>query len=397
MGSYIKHTFCFLLVLALLGIFLAPVVTVSADQIEVIDPVSQSVINTPGALEVITKEIIIQPTYNSFNQDDYHTTIEAAAAELRSGMLNREASIVIRLKWNSVDSPPSILILDEAFRHTGNPKEGDYLLRHYGGCAIGGSYIPGNEYYYTFTYSINYYTSAQQEAEVDAAVATLLEQLDVWDKSDYEKVKAVYDYICHNVTYDHDGLAEYNASRKDYTIFSAWKALTQGTSVCQGYANLFYRLMLELGVDNRIISGTGNGGAHAWNIVKLGGLYYNLDATWDSEMPKWNLDYAYFLRSPANFTDHIRDREFDSPEFHAQYPMGERDFTPGTVAGDVNGDDQLSDADALYLLRFTLFPTRYPLNADGDVNSDGTVSDADALYLLRHTLFPSRYPLYPAA
>jgi len=34
------------------------------------------------------------------------------------------------------------------------------------------------------------------------------------------------------------------------------------------------------------------------------------------------------------------------------------------------------------------------LQQSGDVNGDGEVTDADALYLLRYTLFPQRYPLY---
>lgn len=399
MRNYIKHTCFLLLLLALLGVLLTPGLTASADSLEVIEPVSQLVIREPETLEIITQEITVQPAYSTSTPDTYHTTIAEAGAELRARMVNREMSIVIGLKWNSADEALMTQILDEAFRHTGNPKEGDYLLRHYSGCGIGmGGRYSGNDYYLVFTYNILcYFSTTQQETEVDTAVEALLDQLDVWGKSDYEKINAVYDYMCHNITYDHQGLEGFNNGSEDYAIFSAWKALTKGTSVCQGYANLFYRLMLELGVDTRIITGTGNGGAHAWNIVKLGGVYYNLDATWDSEMPKWNLDYAYFLRSPANFTDHIRDAEFEKPEFHAQYPMGVKDFTPGAVAGDINGDDALNDADALYLLRFTLFPARYPLNADGDVNCDGHVNDADALYLLRHTLFPSRYPLYPAA
>lgn len=68
---------------------------------------------------------------------------------------------------------------------------------------------------------------------------------------------------------------------------------------------------------------------------------------------------------------------------------------PLNIPGDLNEDVNLNDADALYLLRHTLFPTRYPVIKDADVNKDGEVNDADALYLLRHTLFPTRYPLYP--
>lgn len=63
------------------------------------------------------------------------------------------------------------------------------------------------------------------------------------------------------------------------------------------------------------------------------------------------------------------------------------------LCGDFDQDDSVTDADALYLLRFTLFPDRYPISQNGDVDGDGRVTDADALYLLRYTLFPERYPL----
>lgn len=70
-------------------------------------------------------------------------------------------------------------------------------------------------------------------------------------------------------------------------------------------------------------------------------------------------------------------------------------FSDSVLRGDVNGDGGVDDADALYLLRNTLFPTRFPINQSGDMNGDGSEDDADALYLLRHTLFPDRFTLYP--
>ena len=63
---------------------------------------------------------------------------------------------------------------------------------------------------------------------------------------------------------------------------------------------------------------------------------------------------------------------------------------------DFNGDRLVSDADAVYLLRHTLFQEEYPLNGSGDTNGDGEVTDADAVHLLRYTLFPEDYPLFPA-
>jgi len=70
-----------------------------------------------------------------------------------------------------------------------------------------------------------------------------------------------------------------------------------------------------------------------------------------------------------------------------------KDLSAQVLRGDMNGDGNVTDADALYLLRHTLFADRYPIDQSGDVNGDGDVTDADALYLLRFTLFPERYPL----
>lgn len=72
---------------------------------------------------------------------------------------------------------------------------------------------------------------------------------------------------------------------------------------------------------------------------------------------------------------------------------------PGTITalayerGDVNGDGYVNSNDAIYLLRYTLSPSRYPINQSGDMNGDGYVNSNDAIYLLRYTLSPSRYPL----
>ena len=78
--------------------------------------------------------------------------------------------------------------------------------------------------------------------------------------------------------YDYTNLNDDNYKLK----YTAYAAMCNGTAVCQGYSNLLYRMLLEAGVDCRIISGIGVSGGHAWNIVRLGDLYYNVDATWDS-------------------------------------------------------------------------------------------------------------------
>ena len=63
------------------------------------------------------------------------------------------------------------------------------------------------------------------------------------------------------------------------------------------------------------------------------------------------------------------------------------------VPGDLTGDDDVTDDDALYLLYHVFFPEDYPVTQNCDYNGDGDVTDDDALYLLYHVFFPEDYPI----
>ncbi|MGN1473236.1 MAG: leucine-rich repeat protein, partial [Eubacteriales bacterium] len=63
------------------------------------------------------------------------------------------------------------------------------------------------------------------------------------------------------------------------------------------------------------------------------------------------------------------------------------------VRGDMNNDSKVDVDDALYLLRHTLMPNKYPINQPCDLDGNGTVDVNDAIYLLLHTLLPDHYPL----
>ncbi len=66
---------------------------------------------------------------------------------------------------------------------------------------------------------------------------------------------------------------------------------------------------------------------------------------------------------------------------------------PAYIKGDVNNDGEVTDADATYLLFYTIFPDDYPVEQPADYNGDGEITDADATYLLFYTIFPDDYPL----
>lgn len=193
-------------------------------------------------------------------------------------------------------------IFAEAFEHTGDPCEGDYLFYQYLG------FVPHFDSF-DFTqlfngkigmkanFTLSYRTSAEQEQQVNAKLAEVLASLNLTGKSDFEKVKAIYDWMSDNIVYDWAGLANYVGKPIAST---AYAALFDGTAICQGYSVLFYRMCLEEGIDARVIQNvTGGGAPHLWNVVKMDdGKYYYIDTTLGAGVEQeFKLDaYAFFLK-----------------------------------------------------------------------------------------------------
>ena len=210
----------------------------------------------------------------------------------------------------------------------------DYAKTYYPGCtgstgdalnAVIGSCSGCLKYYSTVTvaeYTVEYYTTAEQEAELTKAVNEALASLGLEGKSTYEKVKLIHDYICDRVDYDY----EHYFSNEDYKLqYTAYAAMCNRTAVCQGYAALFYRMCMDAGIPTRMMRGSADGGPHAWNIVKIGDYYYNVDATWDGQSDITRHDY--FLKGDTWFSmSHIKADIYASDEFCSEFPISPDDY-----------------------------------------------------------------------
>ncbi len=259
---------------------------------------------------------------------DYNYTLEDAAADFREQMKAHAETITVLYCTDSGYISYFSDISSAAMEHTGVADEGDYLLKQYGGYTVNITGVRSDAVYYiTYTYTINYYTTLEQETAVTERLEQVMAELIDDDMTDAEKALAIYDYICKNVTYDYDNLDDSTYKLKH----TAYAALINGTAVCQGYAVLFYRMALMAGLDARYISGTvtTTGESHGWNIVQIGTMYYNLDSPWDSEnyaegfVP---LCYDYFLLSDETFLYHGRNAIYSTDDFYEAYPMAEENY-----------------------------------------------------------------------
>ena len=290
----------------------------------VVPPSSDDILYEDSAEEPLVGSSEIAATLDEFAELYGKTSNEAAAGWETEFSVKYQASYDDNLNtvFNNQLFP---LAEHNIFPHNGKPTEGDYALWHYAGAEYSASgYYTNSAYIVSFDTSVEYYTTKAQEAELTAKLNQVMESLDLDTKTEYEKVKAIFDYIASNVTYDYDNLNDDSYNLKH----TAYAALVNGTAVCQGYATLFYRMCLTAGLDARVITGSDTPGYsdHAWNIVRIGDLYYNIDVTWDAE--KEPEDYDYFLKGRRTFKNHYRDEEYDTAEFRAEYPMSAIDYVP---------------------------------------------------------------------
>lgn len=150
--------------------------------------------------------------------------------------------------------------------------------------------------------------SAQLQAEIDAETADIFSSFDE-NTSDYEKLKCFHDRLVLNCTFSMD---------TDYanTIYGA---LCDGYAQCEGYAFAFDYLCRLADIDCFTVSGTNSDGAlHAWNVVKLDGMWYNVDCTWDDPIldpvDEDFVRYYYFLAADSDISGvtHFPDNTYYS-------------------------------------------------------------------------------------
>ena len=228
---------------------------------------------------------------------------------------NSQITVSVPVEINNKVGPINAMTSAQEYTEACTGQEGDALK--YGGIGYSVSTTSYSDAArVTYTYYMNYYTTAEQEKQLTSAVTSALASLNLNGKTEAEKVVAIHNYICDHVDYDYDGLSDSSNTVK----YTAYGALCNGKAVCNGYAVLFYRMCKEAGLSVRIISGTANGGLHAWNIVKVGDVYYAVDSTWDGQDAQ-TLN-QYLLKSEKDFSaDHTRSAEYTTEEFNDTYPM----------------------------------------------------------------------------
>lgn len=192
--------------------------------------------------------------------------------------------------------------------------DGDYL---YGNLKEVNCYYSGGKLRF---YSVKYFETRKQTKDVNQKVGKVAKQIQKKGKNVYERISLVYEYVIDHVRYDERRNCNY----------SAYAGFYKKRTVCNGYAMMTYKLLMKMGIPCKLVTGSVKEGRkwylHAWNMVKIKGKWYNLDACSD-DADDGQIYGDYFLKSDKTFSrDHKKDSFYCTKAFKKKYPMSKKDY-----------------------------------------------------------------------
>lgn len=139
----------------------------------------------------------------------------------------------------------------------------------------------------------------KRQAEIEAAAAACFSGMST-EMPEYDRIKYIFEYLVNTVDYNMDAPDNQN-------IYSS---LVGKASVCAGYSRAAQYLLRQQGIECIYVTGNiQDQGAHAWNIVKCNGQYYQMDVTFGDPVfieeeggvkpPEQSINYDYLCCSDA--------------------------------------------------------------------------------------------------
>ncbi|WP_158095134.1 Ig-like domain-containing protein [Gottfriedia luciferensis] len=199
---------------------------------------------------------------SAYAASDSAASVEEYKSKLENALQNRVTSFSIEYTGGSLSTEALKGMISDILNSD------DYLMYSLKSYSYSGTSK-------TVNYTFSYWESLDQTNAVSAKVTEVLSTIITPNMNDFQKEKAIHDWIETNVSYD-TTLVQHSAYAG---LFGNKK------TVCQGYALITYKMLKEAGIENKIVEGMAGATPHAWNIVKIDGIWYHLDTTWDDPVP----------------------------------------------------------------------------------------------------------------
>ncbi len=174
----------------------------------------------------------------------------------------------------------------------------------------------------TMSYNMAPARAQTRQTEIEKAISPFLTAI-TSDMTDFEVVEKVYENIIDLVDYDSIALLESKKqpkTNKPDDIRNIYGVFVKRKAVCAGYAMAMQYILNKLGIECLYVKGDTPRGYHAWNILKLEGEYYLMDATWgdssdtDKKQSQEGVGYNYFcVNDEIAKVDHTPDVTYPLP------------------------------------------------------------------------------------
>lgn len=291
----------------------------------------------------MTEEDLYDPQYYKQPLEDTSSMYQVARVATREELLEAKLIQGLRVREESIDisefgiKTSEVGTLRTVFYQILN----DQLDLFYVGEPTGGGSIRTYVYYTSgdiITRILPYYNSGineEKEKQIRNQINTATEEalaLIPEDEGleDYEKALIIHDWLVTYCEYDYENYLTDTIPEESHS----YGALVNRKAVCDGYAKAYKYILERLGIPSVIVSSDSMN--HAWNMVRVDGKYYHVDATWDDPVRDsiGQVMHSNFLRSDAG----IREEEHEG-------------WKTDLVAGDAAYDDarwQDSSGSVLY-------------------------------------------------
>jgi len=243
------------------------------------------------------------------------TSRQELLLEMRRQMIARNSSFTILLDVErAYEVQPAVnYAIKHVYDATSDPRSGPYLEHHVRGLAYRGYeevVIDEDTTIYKLSFTCDCWSTAEQEAAVDAFIGNWLRQNKYPDPCD-TLIRMAY-------LFQGIGVGAQDGDRP-----TACEAFLEKRAAGAGRAMAVWRLCKEAGIDSHCIESWYSNGYIYWNLVKLDGQYYTFDTErnmilkgYGSEVCRvfyQNIDTEFLAEYPMAFHDYVRkiDYTFD--------------------------------------------------------------------------------------
>ena len=134
----------------------------------------------------------------------------------------------------------------------------------------------------------------------------------------------LHDWLAEHCVYHYPAVSDMDTYPEAFTSYGA---LVKGYAVCEGYSKAFELLCYYAGIECTLVTGTGGGGPHMWNAVRLEDGWYYTDTTWDAAQPaihtffNQTTDIMGLTHTPSPSFTQITQEEWISSDFNFALPQ----------------------------------------------------------------------------